>query len=59
MTMMEAEDLLPKEARWSCSFGCPGNGGYVEYYRTPAGERWTLWNHPDNASEWHCEPAVS
>ena len=44
MTGNEVFQLLPPDAKWSSSFGNPGDGGYVEYYRTPAGERWIISN---------------
>ena len=42
MTRNEAFQLLPTDAKWSSSFGNPGEGGYVEYYRTLDGERWSV-----------------
>jgi hypothetical protein len=59
MTLNEAEALLPKDAKWSCSFGCPGVGGFVEYHRTTDGTRWIIFNHPDDAADWQCETVQS
>ena len=58
MTEREAYDMLPAGAVWSCSFGYPGEGGYVEYHRTPDGERWVIRNGPHDAFrpfDWTCE----
>ena len=60
MTLDQATDLLPTDAKWSCSFGNPGEGGFVEYYRTANGTRWIVWNGVYDASapfDWHCEQA--
>lgn len=46
MTQQDAYRLLPKDAKWSCSFGNPGEGGFTEYHRTPAGDRWIVSNGP-------------
>lgn len=50
---------LPANAKWSCSFGNPGEGGYVEYHRTPDGERWIVSNGPYHLQsfefDWHCQ----
>lgn len=52
---------LPAGAVWSCSFGNPGEGGYVEYHRTLAGERWIVSNGPYHLCpwefDWHCQKA--
>ena len=45
-TRSEAIQALPYGAKWSCSFGNPGEGGYVEYYRAPDGRRWQVSNGP-------------
>lgn len=55
MTYKEAYKALPTDAAWSCSFGYPGEGGYNEFHRTPAGERWIISNGPYDAQspfEW-------
>jgi hypothetical protein len=39
-----ASSVLPADATWSASFGNPGCGGYVELFRTPRGERFTISN---------------
>ncbi len=44
MTKQQAHAKLPADAKWSCSFGNPGEGGYAAYYRTKAGERWVISN---------------
>jgi hypothetical protein len=43
-TYAEAADGLPSDARWSCSFDYPGEGGYCERYRTPCGDVWQISN---------------
>lgn len=35
---------LPEGAKWSSSFGYPGQGGYSEYHRTPEGKRFQIKN---------------
>lgn len=53
----DARAQLPADAAWSSCFGNPGEGGFVEYFRTPAGERWTLSNGPHDAMapfSWTC-----
>lgn len=58
-TISEALQALPDDAKWSCSFGNPGEGGYTEFHRTPAGERWVVTNGPYDAMQfqfdWHCQ----
>ena len=44
MTYAQAAAKVPAEAQWSCSFGYPGEGGYVEYYRDAAGNRYVVGN---------------
>lgn len=44
MTYAQASSKMPPDARWSCSFGNPGEGGYVEYYRDQAGNRYVITN---------------
>jgi len=44
MTYNEALALIPSDAKWSASFGYPGEGGYTEFHRTPSGERWIIGN---------------
>ena len=60
MTRNEAYKLLPEGAVWSCSFGYPGEGGYVEYHRL-GNDRWTISNGPydGGGQNWTCnyEPA--
>lgn len=54
----EAYDLLPKDAKWSASFGYPGEGGFTEYWRTPTGERFVITNGPYHLTrdefDWQC-----
>lgn len=38
MTFLEARKSLPAFARWSSSFGNPGEGGYTEYWRVRRGD---------------------
>jgi hypothetical protein len=40
----EAREALPVDAKWSCSFGYPGNGGFAEYYRDAQGARHVITN---------------
>lgn len=47
-TQQHALAQLPTDAKWSCSFGYPGQQGFTEYYRQPDGTRWILTNGP-----WH------
>lgn len=42
-TLRDARESLPANATWSKSFGNAGEGGYVEYYRTDTGERYTIF----------------
>lgn len=44
MSYNDALDLLPYDALWSSCFGYPGQGGYVEYYRTKDGTRYVVSN---------------
>ena len=46
MTYNEAVNMLPEGAKWSSSFGYSGEGGYVEYWCSTSGERWSLSNGP-------------
>jgi hypothetical protein len=43
-TQSQALAELPADAKWTSSFGCPGEGGYVEYFRDAAGNRYTIDN---------------
>lgn len=58
-TYADARAQLPADVARSSSFGFPGEGGYVEYWRLPNGERWTISNGPHDALpwafEWRCE----
>lgn len=44
MTEAEAYETLPSDAKWSCSFGYPGECGYNEYHRTLSGDRYVISN---------------
>lgn len=44
MTYSEAIETLPANAKWSSSFGNPGEGGYTEFHRTPDGTRYIIGN---------------
>jgi hypothetical protein len=44
MIYSEAKALLPANTKWSSSFGNPGEGGYVEYWRDPNGVRYVVSN---------------
>ena len=44
MTYAQATAQLPANAKWSCSFGNPGEGGYTEYHRDAAGNRYEISN---------------
>lgn len=59
MAYNEAIEHLPADAEWSCSFGNPGEGGFVEYYRTPSGEKWVIFNGPYDIFrlDWGCQRA--
>ncbi len=58
-TRSEAVQDLPYGAKWSCSFGNPGEGGYVEYYRAPNGDQWQVSNGPYHLCcwefDWHAQ----
>ena len=56
-TYNEAVQQLPADAAWSCSFGYPGEGGFTEYYRTPAGKRYIITNGrwDDVQRNWRCQ----
>ena len=49
MTYAQAIEALPAGSHWSSSFGCPGEGGYVEYHRTPDQVRYKISNGRDGA----------
>lgn len=54
-TYKEATDQLPADAKWSSSFGNPGEGAYCEYYRDAAGKRYIIANgdsYLDSAPFW-------
>ena len=44
MTYQQATGTLPKGAKWSSSFGYPGEGGYSEFWRTSDGKRFEISN---------------
>lgn len=44
MTQTQAYDTLPAGAKWSSSFGNPGEGGYTEFWRTAEGKRYVVAN---------------
>lgn len=52
MTYKQVYESLPADAVWSCSFGYPGEGGFVEYFRQPNGTKWIV----SNGSYLDCEP---
>jgi len=54
LTQDQALAQLPSDAKWSSSFGNPGEGGFSEYYRTPDGQRYCISNGPwdGGANEW-------
>jgi len=54
-TYSEAAKQLPEGSKWSSSFGYPGEGGYTEIHRTPAGDRWQITNGTWG-DEWSCKP---
>ena len=58
-TYQEAAAQLPADAKWSSSFGNPGEGGYTEYHHQPDGTRWIIGNGPWHLIEcefdWHCQ----
>lgn len=59
MTYSEAFAMLPPNAKWSSTFGNPGEGGFVEYWHEPNGQRWIISNGPWHLIEpefdWHCQ----
>lgn len=40
---------IPSNARWSSTFGNPGDGGWSEFWRQPDGQRWEISNGPWDA----------
>lgn len=44
MTYAQACAKLPADASISCSFGYPGEPGYVEFHRDPTGKCYMLTN---------------
>lgn len=42
MTEQQAYAKLPADAKWSSSFGNPGNDRFSEYHRTPDGTRYEI-----------------
>ncbi len=59
MTYNEALRTLPADAKWSSSFGYPGEGGYTEFHRTPDGKRFEIANGPYDATRpfvWTVKP---
>ena len=44
MTYSQAIAKLPADAALSCTFGYPGVGGYAEYHRDAAGNRYVIAN---------------
>jgi hypothetical protein len=54
MTKRQAYDQLPADAKWSSSFGYPGEGGFCEYYRDGNGKRYMIENGSwsSDGSEW-------
>ncbi len=53
----EAVAQLPDSAKWSCSFGYPGETGYVEYHRDQNGKRYVIENGKwsDFEINWTCK----
>ena len=49
MTETQAEAALPADAKWSCSFGNAGEGGYRAYFQAPSGKRYVVANGPWDA----------
>lgn len=43
-TYNEVAQQLPADAKWSCSFGYPGEGGYTEFQRDAAGNKYVIQN---------------
>jgi len=61
MTYAQAAAKLPVDAKWSSSFGNPGEGGYHEFHRTPSGDLWIISNGSSWMAvapfTWTCRPA--
>ena len=49
MTQQQASAQLPADAKWSSSFGYPGEERYSEYWRDAAGRRYFIQK---NGSIW-------
>ena len=59
-TYQEAAAQLPADAKWSSSFGNPGEGGYIECHRQPDGTCWIIGNGPwhlidECKFDWYCQ----
>ena len=56
-TYSEAVNAIPEDAKWSCSFGNPGDGGFSAIFRDKA-EKITVCNYnPVSREGWmypHC-----
>jgi hypothetical protein len=58
MTYEEACAKIPRDALLTCTFGYPNEGGYTEFWWTPAGRRWEVSNGPWFAMwpfDWTCK----
>ena len=55
LTQAQARALIPADAKLSSSFGNPGEGGYVEYFTRPSGQRWALSNGPWHLCRWELQ----
>jgi hypothetical protein len=53
MTRQQAYAQIPENAKWSCSFGYPGEGGFHEIYRTADGRKFDITNGTFG-DEWAC-----
>lgn len=51
MTRQDAHALLPRDAKWFCSFGNPGQERFREVFHTPDGRRFIIENG-DTGRDW-------
>jgi hypothetical protein len=57
MTYDQAIGTLPPDAKWSCSFGNPGEDGYSEFWRDRDGQRFEVKKTADRPATYSVLPA--
>jgi hypothetical protein len=59
VTESEAFAILPRDAKWSSTFGNPGESNYSEFYRTLDGRRWEISRKDEcDYYGWECKPVM-